>query len=98
MLVYSTLNISSVIAGISSMSFIGLGVRPPQAEWGATLNEARACMNTNPLALAAAVACILLAVTSFQLLGEALRDALDVRASHLGLAKPAGRNADAGRA
>ena len=79
-------------------SFIGLGVRPPQAEWGATLSEARAYMNTSPLALAAAVVCILLAVTSFQLIGESLRDALEVRASHLGLAKAERRGDDAGRA
>lgn len=98
MLVYSTLDISSVLISISSMSFIGLGVQPPQPEWGMMLNEARAYINTNPSALIAAIVCILLAVMGFQLVGEALRDALDVRASHLGLEKRsyARREANAG--
>lgn len=87
MLVYSTMNMSSLIIGISSMSFIGLGVRPPTAEWGAMLTEARAYMNTNPLPMILAIACILLAVACFQLLGEAMRDILEPRHSQLGIRK-----------
>ncbi|MDR2247323.1 MAG: ABC transporter permease subunit [Treponema sp.] len=83
MLIYGTLNISSIIIGISSMSFIGLGVKPPAPEWGALLSEGRAYMRENPLMILSAVGCIMLSAACFQLLGEALRDALNPRKSHL---------------
>jgi ABC-type dipeptide/oligopeptide/nickel transport system permease subunit len=83
MLIYGTLNISFIIIGISSMSFIGLGVKPPTPEWGALLSEGRAYMRENPLMILSAVGCIMLSATCFQLLGEALRDALNPRKSHL---------------
>ncbi|GHT78837.1 glutathione ABC transporter permease GsiD [Spirochaetia bacterium] len=84
MLVYGTLNMASIIIGISSMSFIGLGVKPPAPEWGALLAEGRGYMRENPLMLIAAVGCIMLSAACFQLLGEGLRDALSPRTSHLG--------------
>ncbi|MDR1299734.1 MAG: ABC transporter permease subunit [Oscillospiraceae bacterium] len=87
MIMYSALNISSVIIGISSMSFIGLGVRPPEPEWGAILYEARAYMDTNPTMMVTAMVCILLAVAGFQCIGESLRDILSVRAGKLGTEK-----------
>jgi peptide/nickel transport system permease protein len=83
MLIHGTLNMSSVIIGISSMSFIGLGVKPPAPEWGALLLEGRAYMRENPLMILAAVGCIMLSAACFQFLGEALRDALNPRKSHL---------------
>jgi peptide/nickel transport system permease protein len=83
MLIYGTLNISSIIIGISSMSFIGLGVKPPAPEWGALLSEGRAYMRENPLTILSAVGCIMLSAACFQLLGEALRDALNPRKNHL---------------
>jgi peptide/nickel transport system permease protein len=83
MLIYGTLNLSSIIIGISSMSFIGLGVRPPAPEWGALLAEGRTYMRENPLMMLAAVGCVMLSAACFQLLGEALRDALNPRKSHL---------------
>jgi peptide/nickel transport system permease protein len=83
MLIYGTLNISSIIIGISSMSFIGLGAKPPVPEWGALLSEGRAYMRENPLMILSAVGCIMLSAACFQFLGEALRDALNPRKSHL---------------
>jgi ABC-type dipeptide/oligopeptide/nickel transport system permease subunit len=83
MIVYSTLNVSSIIIGISSLSFVGLGVRPPAPEWGASLNEARAYMGDNPIMLIAAIVCVLFSVAGFQLMGEGLRDALEVRGSQI---------------
>lgn len=83
MLIHGTLNISSIIIGVSSLSFIGLGVKPPAPEWGALLSEGRAYMRENPLMIVSAVGCIMLSAACFQLLGEALRDALNPRKSHL---------------
>ena len=85
MLVYSVLNMPSVIIGISSMSFIGLGVNPPAAEWGSMLNEARAYMNTNPLMMIVLICCIMLSVACFQMIGESMRDVFDPRHSQLGI-------------
>jgi peptide/nickel transport system permease protein len=83
MLIYGTLHISSIVIGVSSMSFIGLGVKPPAPEWGALLSEGRAYMRENPLMLLSAVGCIMLSAACFQFLGEALQDALNPRKSHL---------------
>jgi peptide/nickel transport system permease protein len=83
MLIHGTLHMSSIIIAVSSMSFIGLGVKPPAPEWGALLSEGRAYMRENPLMILSAVGCILLSAACFQFLGEALRDALSPRKSHL---------------
>ncbi|GHV76514.1 glutathione ABC transporter permease GsiD [Spirochaetia bacterium] len=83
MLVYGALNMASIIIGISSMSFIGLGVKPPVPEWGALLSEGRGYMRENPRMLIVTIACIMFSAACFQLLGESLRDALNPRTSHL---------------
>lgn len=91
MLVYAALGVPSIIIGISSLSFIGLGVRAPYPEWGAMVNEARVSMSITPVPLTASVFCILLSVICFQLLGEAARAKLSPRQSQLGTGKPAGK-------
>ncbi|GHU06600.1 hypothetical protein FACS1894147_13280 [Spirochaetia bacterium] len=83
MLIHGTLHLSTMIIALSSMSFIGLGVKPPAPEWGALLSEGRLYMRENPLMIMAAVVCIMLASACFQFLGESLRDALNPRRSHL---------------
>jgi peptide/nickel transport system permease protein len=85
MLVYATLGMSHIVIGISSLSFIGLGVRPPFPEWGAMITEARDYMRESPLPLAATAFCIICSVACFQLLGEALRNRLAPRRNQLGL-------------
>ncbi|GHV71960.1 glutathione ABC transporter permease GsiD [Spirochaetia bacterium] len=83
MLIHGTLHLSAMIIALSSMSFIGLGVKPPAPEWGALLSEGRLYMRENPRMILAAVLCIMLAAACFQFLGESLRDTLDPRKSHL---------------
>jgi ABC-type dipeptide/oligopeptide/nickel transport system permease subunit len=87
MLIFGTLNIASIIIGISSLSFIGFGVKPPYPEWGSILTEARAYMQINPLMLILTIAGIILSTACFQCIGEALRDALNPRISHLRIRK-----------
>ncbi|MDR2484238.1 MAG: ABC transporter permease subunit [Treponema sp.] len=94
-LVFGALNTGWIITGISSLSFIGLGVQPPVPEWGAILTEGRAYMQINPLTLMVTILGIVLSIACFQLLGEALRDALNPRTSHLS-SRLYGKN-DAGR-
>jgi ABC-type dipeptide/oligopeptide/nickel transport system permease subunit len=72
--------ISDMIIVESAMSFLGLGVQPPQASWGSMLYESRELMPYAPHLLIAPALMIILAVFGFNLLGEGLRNALDPRA------------------
>lgn len=61
----------------SGLSFIGLGVQPPNPEWGAMLSDAREYLSTYPLLAIAPGSAITLVVLSFSLVGDGLRDVLD---------------------
>jgi len=77
MAVLATLDIGWAILNISTLSFLGLGVQAPTPEWGAMLNEARNVMTTNPVQMVAPGVAIVVVVAAFNMLGDALRDALD---------------------
>lgn len=77
--VAATLNVAKAILLESYVSYLGYGIQPPAASWGNMLNNAQIYMTSAPwLAIAPGVA-ITLAVTSFNFLGDGLRDALDPR-------------------
>lgn len=76
-LIVATLDLGGVILGIAGLSFLGLGASPPDAEWGAMLNESRLFFTTAPWLLLAPAALIFLSVASANLIGNALRDAYD---------------------
>lgn len=78
-IVQSTLNMATTILAIASLSFIGLGVRPPTPEWGSMLSEAREFMRRFPYLVVSPGVSIVLAVLSLNLIGDGLRDALDPR-------------------
>lgn len=78
-IVLSTLDIGWVILNISGMSFLGLGIQPPTPEWGAMLNDGRQFLRSNPALMVYPGLMILTVVVAFNLLGDALRDALDPR-------------------
>ena len=76
-LVHSTLSISTKILTISSLSFIGLGVQPPIPEWGSILSAGRPYMRDFwPMTIFPGLF-IMFTLFGFNLLGDALRDALD---------------------
>jgi ABC-type dipeptide/oligopeptide/nickel transport system permease subunit len=75
--VLGTAMVADMIIAESAMSFLGLGVRPPQASWGSMLYEGRDLMAYAPHLLIAPGLMILSTVLGFNLLGEGLRDALD---------------------
>lgn len=77
MAVLATLDIGWAILNISTLSFLGLGVQAPTPEWGAMLNEAKNVMTTNPVQMIAPGVAIVILVSAFNFLGDALRDALD---------------------
>lgn len=79
LLVQATLGFSAAIIEGAALGFLGLGVQPPTAEWGTMLASARDYMDKAPWMVIGPGLCILLAVLSINLVGDALRDALDPR-------------------
>jgi len=75
--VLATLDFGRLILQISSLSFLGLGIRPPAPEWGAMLNDGRLFFVRNPELMLPPGLAIFLTVLSANLLGDAARDALD---------------------
>ncbi len=78
-LVVATLSLGTAILYTSSLSFLGLGALPPLPEWGAMLAEGREASLRAPHLMIFPGAAIALAVLGINLLGDGLRDALDVR-------------------
>lgn len=74
-----TLNLGTAILTSSSLSFLGLGVQPPNPEWGAMLSNGRDVIRSFPLAVFVPGIAITIVVMSFSLVGDGLRDALDPR-------------------
>ncbi len=77
--VYSTLVIPQNILLEAALSFLGVGINPPQASWGAMLAEATPIFNTAWWFFVFPGAALLLTVLAFNLLGDGVRDALDPR-------------------
>jgi len=75
----STLRLGSAILTSASLSFLGLGVQPPQPEWGAMVSEARQYFVSAPHLIVFPGLAIILCVLGFNLLGEALSDRIDPR-------------------
>jgi peptide/nickel transport system permease protein len=78
-IVLITLDMGIVLLQISGLSFLGLGVKPPTAEWGAMLSEGRNYLDQAPQMMTFPGAAIFLLVLGLNLLGDGLRDALDPR-------------------
>jgi peptide/nickel transport system permease protein len=75
--VQATLQIAQSIISLAALSFIGLGVQSPQPEWGTMLSEGKQDMRLYPFVVLEPGIAIMLAVLSFNLMGDGLRDALD---------------------
>ena len=80
--VAATLNIAHAILAESYISFLGFGIHPPTPSWGNMLEDAQSYLTNAPwLAIVPGLA-ITLTVTSFNFIGDGLRDALDARLDH----------------
>jgi peptide/nickel transport system permease protein len=78
-LIVSTIDIAYALLDLAALSYLGLGVQPPTADWGTMLSEGQlVLLNAPHLAVASGLA-IVLAVLGFNLLGDGLRDVLDPR-------------------
>lgn len=78
-IVLASLGVGSIIILESALSFLGLGVRPPNPSWGGTLADGRAFITLYPHISIAPGLMIVLTVLAFNLFGDGLRDALDPR-------------------
>lgn len=78
-IVLVTLNLGVAILAEASLSFLGIGITAPQAAWGAMVSEGQRYLVNNPVLSFAPGGCVLLVVLAFNLVGDALRDALDPR-------------------
>lgn len=78
-IVLASLGVGSIIILESALSFLGLGVRPPQPSWGGILADGRAFITLYPHISIAPGVMIVLTVLVFSFVGDGLRDALDPR-------------------
>lgn len=76
-----TLGIPGSIMSEAALSFLGLGVQPPTATWGAMINDGRAWLRQAPILSVAPGVMIMITVLAFNLVGDGLRDAVDPRAN-----------------
>ena len=83
-LVYTSLRLARAILITASLSFLGMGAKPPTPEWGAMLSTGRSYMRAAPHITIFPGLAILLVVMGFNLLGDGLRDFLDPRLKEQG--------------
>jgi peptide/nickel transport system permease protein len=79
-IVQAAIGMAGAILAEATMSFLGLGVPPPTASWGSMLNDGRSHLFDAPHLVLFPAAAVMLAVLSFNFIGDALRDYLDPRA------------------
>lgn len=75
--VLATLDVGQVVLALAGLSFLNLGIQPPDAEWGRMVFDAKPYLERAPLQMAVPGAAIAITVLGFNLLGDAVRDALD---------------------
>ena len=76
-IVQGTMSVADMIISAAGLSFLGMGIQPPQPEWGAMLSDAKTYMADQPYLVMFPGSAIVLASLALNLLGDGLRDALD---------------------
>ncbi len=76
-IVQATLNVASAILSAAGLSFVGIGIEPPTAEWGSMLNAGKAYIRTNWNVITFPGIAIVITIYAINLFGDGLRDALD---------------------
>ncbi len=94
-IVFFTLNIANNMLLEAGLSFLGVGVQPPNASWGSMIATGFELISTAPLLTIVPGSMILLTVLSLNVFGDGLRDALDPKSklrleAHAGVAEPEG--------
>ena len=78
-LVTAMLDIGTMMMELAGLSFLGLGAKPPAAEWGSMMSDTRNLLTTHPWVTFAPGLAIFISVMIFNLLGDTVRDLLDPR-------------------
>jgi peptide/nickel transport system permease protein len=79
LIVQAAIGMAGAVLAEATLSFLGLGVPPPAASWGSMLNDARSHLFDSPHMVVFPAMAVVLAVLSFNFIGDALRDFLDPR-------------------
>jgi len=77
--VYATMSVGGAILTEAALSFLGLGIQPPEISWGQMIESSRGYLVTAPFLVLWPGLAILSTVLAFTLLGDGVRDALDVK-------------------
>lgn len=81
-LVTAVLDIGTMMMELAGLSFLGLGVKPPMAEWGSMISDGRSMLQIAPWMALAPGAAIFVTVMIFNLLGDTIRDYLDPKSGN----------------
>lgn len=76
-IVLMTMNLGNAILNEAALSFLGMGINPPTASWGSMVNDGYKYMSSNPVIAIAPGIFIMVVVLCFNMVGDALRDAMD---------------------
>ena len=79
LIVLMTMQLGNLILAEAGLSFLGIGITPPGAAWGAMVNTGYGYLKSNPVLSFAPCIAIMLVVFAFNMVGDGLRDALDPR-------------------
>ena len=83
LVVLFTARVGRWILSIASLSYLGLGIRPPTPDWSVMINDARLDYRSAPHLILVPGLCIFLLLLSINLLGDALRERLDARSQEV---------------
>src|SRR5262249_54090379 len=76
-IVQASLSVAFAILAEASLSFLGLGIQPPQASWGSMINAGRGYLQQAPWIVFGPGAALFVTVVGLNFVGDAVRDALD---------------------
>lgn len=83
--VTGALDVGAMIMNLAGLSFLGLGAKPPIAEWGSMMSEARSSFQSAPWTMLGPGLAIFVTVLIFNLLGDSIRDLLDPKQKRRGI-------------
>jgi peptide/nickel transport system permease protein len=87
LLVLMAMDVPGAIGAEAGLAFLGIGVQPPTADWGVSLNQGFQYVRTQPWGLVGPLVALLLVTGAFVVLGETLRDVLDPRLAGTGIGR-----------
>lgn len=84
LIVLFTTRVGRAVLSIAGLTYLGLGIRPPTPDWSVMINDARLNYRSAPHLIIVPGLCIFLLLLSINLLGDALRDRMDIRSQEVG--------------